>query len=148
MSITKKNTSGFTLLEVMVSMVIIGMGLVAVIGLFSSGLKSASLSQAYTQATILARHKMEEILSQKEIQPETMNGDFEDTDSEYRWEVEISPYEFRDEAEKEKGEEEPRFDSRIIKMYQIHTKVSWKSGKKDRSVDLVTLKTVLEKELK
>ena len=135
---------GFTLLEVMVAMAILSIGLVSIMGLFSSGLRSASLSQSYTLATMLARQKMEEIASQQEIRAETLGGDFEGDYSSYNWEVEINPYEFREE---EDLEEEAKYNNFIIRMFKIITKISWEEGNKKRSVSLVTLKTVLEKEL-
>ena len=132
---------GFTLLEIMVSMAILGIGLVSVIGLFSSGLKTASLSNNYTLATMLARQKMEEIASQSEISAETLSGEFEGEYSNYFWQVDIDPYEF-----KENLEEEAKYKEYLIKMYKIQTMVSWKQEKKNRNVKLVTLKTILEKE--
>ena len=118
--------------------------MVSVIGLFSSGLKSARLSQSYTLATLLARQKMEEVCSKQEFQAETSSGDFEGDYNSYSWEVEVEPYEFREE---DTEEEEAKFNNYLITMFRIKTKVSWNEGKKTRSVDLVTLKSVLEKEL-
>ena len=69
----------------MVAMAILGIGLVSIMGLFSSGLNSAKLSENYTLATILARQKMEEIASEKELQPGSSSGDFEEDYSFYKY---------------------------------------------------------------
>lgn len=52
---------GFTLLEVMVAVFILGVGLLAIIHLFPIGLRASKVSQDTTLASFLAQAKMEEL---------------------------------------------------------------------------------------
>jgi len=52
---------GFTLLEVMVAVFILGVGLLAIMHLFPIGLRASKVSQDTTLASFLAQAKMEEL---------------------------------------------------------------------------------------
>ena len=52
---------GFTLIEVLVAVAILGVGLTVLIELFSGGLRLGRASEEYTKAVNYARMKMEEI---------------------------------------------------------------------------------------
>ena len=54
-------SKGFTLLEVMVAVIILGFGLLAIMHLFPIGLKASKLSQDTTVASFLSQAKMEEL---------------------------------------------------------------------------------------
>lgn len=56
-----KNGAGFSLLEVMVAVIILGFGLLAIMHLFPIGLKASKISQDTTVASFLAQAKMEEL---------------------------------------------------------------------------------------
>jgi len=55
------NTKGFTLIEIVISLGILLIGILAVLALFPVGFDSASRSADLTKATIFAQDKMEEI---------------------------------------------------------------------------------------
>jgi general secretion pathway protein I len=114
---------GFTLLEVIVAVAIMGISLVLIMQLFSGGLRSGKTSQDYTTAVIHTREKMEEML----INPAAGTGEF---DNGYRWQTEVVPY-------GSQGKE----DSRLLK---ISVKVSW--SERNRTVELTTLKAISEAE--
>lgn len=59
----KKNHSGFTLVEIAASLVIIGVALVSILGMFYVGSKAGRLSEERTIACNLLERKMEEIIS-------------------------------------------------------------------------------------
>jgi general secretion pathway protein I len=54
-----RGQGGFTLVEVVVAMAILGISLVVVIELFSGGLRLGRASEEYTVAAQLARQKIE-----------------------------------------------------------------------------------------
>ena len=54
-----KNGAGFSLLEVMVAVIILGFGLLAIMHLFPIGLKASKISQDTTLASFLAQAKIE-----------------------------------------------------------------------------------------
>ena len=121
---TQENNRGFTLLEVIIAIAIMGISIVLIMQLFSGGLRLGKISGDYTAAVIHAREKMEEML----IKPEASAGKF---DSKYKWQSEVSSYST---AEKK--------DSKLLK---ISVKVSWQENK---ALELVTLKAVQEESVK
>jgi general secretion pathway protein I len=120
------NVSGFTLMEVIVSLAIIGISFVMVMQLFSGGLKASRRSCNYTRAVVHAKYKMEEVA----FVPDQDSGVFEDG---FKWESEIEPY----------GElEESNFD-----LVKIKIRVFWDdAGSRQNSVELVSLKTISSEE--
>ncbi len=57
-----KKSSGFTLIEILIALVVLGMGITLLITMFTVGLKGVISNQARTQATNLAQDLMDEIL--------------------------------------------------------------------------------------
>ncbi len=53
--------AGFTLLEVMVAVIVLGFGLLAIMHLFPIGLRASKISQDTTVASFLAQAKIEEL---------------------------------------------------------------------------------------
>lgn len=81
---------GFTLLEVIVSLAVMGVGLVAVLEAFSAGLRLSLQDEFLTTATFLAAGKMEEVMKETYITPGTDEGDFGDEFPDFTWTVEIA----------------------------------------------------------
>ena len=77
---------GFTLLEVMASLAILGFGILLVIELFSRGLATAKSVQDSTAMAMLAGEKMSETLSRKNITEVKESG----SDNGFSWSVNIS----------------------------------------------------------
>jgi general secretion pathway protein I len=81
---------GFTLLEVMIAVAIVGIALVALLGLGNRSIEVNGRLQKITQATLLAQHRMTEIetvplSAGAELQEE--EGNFETPFEAYRWRV-------------------------------------------------------------
>ena len=67
MNFYRKGSAGFTLLEIMVSLAIIGIALVTLLQLFSGALRSAKLSRDYSIALLEAKKKMDMIMAVKSL---------------------------------------------------------------------------------
>jgi type II secretion system protein I len=67
-------TRGFTLLEVLVAMTILGLGVVTLLQIFSSGLRLGSRSSARTETMSNGARVMDNILAQKKLQEGSQNG--------------------------------------------------------------------------
>ncbi len=80
-----KRNKGFTLIEVVVALAILGIGLTVIIELFSGGLRLARASMEYTEAVNYARIKMEEITVKPGVEEGTQEGESEDKT--FRWQV-------------------------------------------------------------
>jgi prepilin-type N-terminal cleavage/methylation domain-containing protein len=80
-------THGFTLLEVLVSTILLGTVFVAVVGLTSQSLRNIDRMQPQERALLHAREKMNESLLLEELTPTTRSGHWDDG---YQWQLEIS----------------------------------------------------------
>jgi prepilin-type N-terminal cleavage/methylation domain-containing protein len=78
--------AGFTLLEVVVAMAIVGLGVVTLLELFSMGLRLGARSSVRTEANSYARQVMDEVLARRNLQDGTERGGAEPN---RRWSVQI-----------------------------------------------------------
>jgi general secretion pathway protein I len=125
------STKGFTLIEIVVALAILGIGLTVIIELFSGGLRLGRTSEEYTRAMGYARMKMEEIISKRNIQEGTDEGDFDKT---FRWQVDIKKIDLFP-LDKNPDLKPP------VDLFQVKVNILWKSGSKERSTILETYKT-------
>jgi len=117
---------GFTLIEVIVAMAILGISLVLIMQLFSAGLKSAKASCDYTIAIVHAKDKMGE-LSQTLAND---SGTFEDG---FKWETEIQDYK--------------AIDDSAYKLNKLTVKILWPDAlKQEKSIEMVSLKMLTGEE--
>lgn len=83
--------AGFTLLEVMVATLIMGIAVVSLLSSIGSSMRNASRLTAYDRAVMLSRTKMDEILVDHRIPTgSTLEGKF---DEETGWRAYLSPFE-------------------------------------------------------
>ena len=127
-----RRNRGFTLVEVVVAMAILGISLVLVIELFSGGLRLGRASEEYTVAAQLARQKIEEIALYKPVEEGIEEGEF---DSFYRWQVEVKKIDLL--LFPTDTDYKPPVD-----FYQIQVRILWKSGSKERTTRIETFRTV------
>ncbi|MBI5749414.1 MAG: prepilin-type N-terminal cleavage/methylation domain-containing protein [Nitrospinae bacterium] len=139
---------GFTLLEVMVAIVILGLGLTVVFELFSGGLKSVEISNDYSNAVILANKKMSELSLKEMLKAGKEEGDFPGEEK-YKWEVEIIPYKVDEKtrffADAQNDRREGAHNDNPVKIYRLDVRVFWKTGLTEKDVRLTSLRTFMEK---
>lgn len=123
---------GFTLIEVVISLAILGIGLMVIIELFSGGLRLGRFSEEYTQALRYASLKLEEITIQKTLEEGEEEGEF---DSNFRWKVGVRKMDLLP-VEKEADFKRP------AELYHIRIEIIWNSGTKQRMTSLESYKTV------
>jgi len=127
----KRGNLGFTLMEVVVSMAILGIALTILLELFSGGLRSAKISEEYTKATWYGKAKMEEMLTVQDLREGVTEGSF---DSQYEWRSEVKK------SNPKLSLEEDGQTSLPIDLYQIIVRVSWPSGSGQRSYEVESLR--------
>jgi len=131
-SFLNSENSGFTLMEVVVAIAILGIGLTVIIELFSGGLRLGKVSEEYTRAVHYASLKLEEVAAQKTIEEGEEEGEFDTT---FRWQVAVQK---KDILLLDRGTEfKPPAD-----FYHVRIRVFWMSGTKERSASLETYKTL------
>ncbi|MDY0291074.1 MAG: prepilin-type N-terminal cleavage/methylation domain-containing protein [Desulfuromonadaceae bacterium] len=89
-----QSQKGFTLLEVMLAVVIVGTAFVACLSLVNTCIHSQGRVEHITTATMLAKHKMSELEAQARTGIATvpeLSGSYEEPYSIYAWEVEYLP---------------------------------------------------------
>jgi general secretion pathway protein I len=111
--IKQRESSGFTLLEVMVAMAIIAIALTAVLGSQSQGVSLASEAKFNTTAPLLAQSKIAEIEMTEAVDLSGNSGDFGEDFPGYTWEFIVEDVVF----------EKPENVSDLLK--RIDLKVSW-----------------------
>ncbi len=132
-----KDKKGFTLIEVLVAIAILGIGFGVIFELFSGGLRSAKLSEDYLKATWYGKAKMEEVLSQKDFSEGSTEGTF---DTQFSWKVDVTK------VTPSLGQKEGEESDLPVDLYQVVLKVSWPSGKGERSLDMESLRAFEIKE--
>lgn len=135
---------GFTLLEIMVAVAILGLAFVVIMQIFSIGLKSSMIDSQYSRAVFLAKTKMNEVLTSLDFEEGEDSGEFEDG---YEWTVQIEEFERPESDEKVPqaaivetsfDEEEERYN-----LYRAKVRVMWSSGGEGKKhVELNTLRIV------
>jgi len=81
---------GFTLLEVLVAMTIVGLGVVTLVEVFSLGLRLGSRSAVHTDAMTSGRQVMDEFLVTNKLERGSDQGSLP---NQGRWKVQVRPLE-------------------------------------------------------
>ena len=128
---TTRLNKGFTLIEVVVALAILGVGLTVIIELFSGGLRLGRASMEYTKAVNYARVKMEETMAKPTIEEGTQEG--ESDDKTFRWQVGMKKVDLLS-IDKSIDYKPP------VELFQVKIDVFWKSGSKEKSTSVESLK--------
>lgn len=122
-----KIESGFTLIEIIVALALIGLTISVVIQLFSASLKTVTRSESYVYASIKAESAMRSLLAEDKLKE---GGDSKVDREGYRVESTITEV------------EEDRTKDLNYKLLQIDLTCSWTEGEKNYSIHLSSLKAV------
>ena len=122
---------GFTLLEILVALAILGLAITIILQLFSANLRALSVSGNYVSAVTKAEAKMREILDDTNLSEKSWS---EVTDDGYRFDASIS------ETLKD------RTENLQVRLLEIDMTVQWTEGLKKKSLILKTMK-VLNKQI-
>jgi prepilin-type N-terminal cleavage/methylation domain-containing protein len=122
-----KTQLGFTLLEVVIAMAIVGLGVVALMEIFSMGLRLATASAARTEAVAYSRQVMDEFLVRQAFDGRADAGSIGKT---HRWQVDVQP--LRDGTDLGAT---MRWD-----INQITLRMRYPDGERDKLVEMQTLR--------
>lgn len=126
----RTDSKGFTLLEVLVALAILGIAITVVLQLFSANLRSIAASEDYISAVTTAEARLRDILDDEELSEKSWS---ETTSDGYRMDVTVS------DALTE------RTDNLQVKALIIDLTIRWVKGVKENSINLKTMKLVEKK---
>ncbi|MGQ9570569.1 MAG: type IV pilus modification PilV family protein [Thermodesulfovibrionales bacterium] len=121
---------GFTLLEILVALSILGIAITVLLQLFSANLRSLSVSEDYVFAVSKAEAKMREILDDKDLSEKSWT---EIIDDGYKMDVSIN------EGLKD------RTENLQVRIFEVTLSLSWTKNTKNKSLTLRTMKVVNKK---
>lgn len=119
--------AGFTLLEVLVAVAILGIAVAVILQLFAADLRAISVSGNYVDATAKAEAKMREVLDDNAL---AEGSSSEMTNDGYRIDVSVT---------KALGD---RTENLPVMLLDISLTVHWTKGTKERALSLRTMKMV------
>lgn len=123
---TRNGTRGFTLLEVLVALMILGFAVVTAIQLFAGGLRLLRVSGRHQEAALIADQKLREI---EVVEPGKTTG----TERDYEWELNVTPTEVPSEL--------IVTGPRPLRLYRLEVSVRWEGA---GGIQLATLRTAAE----
>jgi len=131
------NQHGFTLIEVLLAVMILGLSLTAILFQFQVALRAGSKARDVSQAAMLAKEKLEELKARKVFSAATESGSF---DNGYAWETIVSPYGYETTAE------DSSYESLTYETFELTAAVTWQAEERERRIEYSTLKTVKKQE--
>lgn len=118
-------SSGFTLLEVVVAVMVLGLAVAASFDVFSTGFRQSGAAERHVVAVIHAENRLAALGTLEPLVPGETNGEIDDT---YRWRLAISPLP-ADEAEREPD---------ALRPVRIDVTILWGGDADPESVTLTT----------
>ena len=125
--IERSSSTGFTLLEVLVAIALLGIAITMVLQLFSVDLRAIAASEEYVSAAAKAEAKMMEVLDDDTL---TDTSTSETTNDGYRLNVSVASI------------QSERTDPLPVVLMDIFVTVYWTKGANERSLSLRTMKLV------
>jgi general secretion pathway protein I len=119
---------GFTLLEVLVALVIVGLALGAIAGVFSNGLTAHETVSDAEAALAVADEQL--ALASAALRPGVSNGTY---GGRFAWRATVAPY-------TDPSDRSPDAPAALPKLYSVAVSVAWQDGRHSRALSLSTLR--------
>ncbi len=121
--------AGFSLLEILVAFVVMGLVVGTLLQVFGSGMRSAALSDEYSFAVQVAESRLQAVGTEIPVEAGNVSGTEEGTP--YQWVVSMQPVELDDDQDE---------FSLSVKPFQVTVVVSWSSAGQQREFALSSLR--------
>lgn len=122
---------GFSLLEVLVAFVVMGLVVGVILQLFGSSMRGVALSDEYSFAVQVAESRLAAVGNEIEVEDGSVSG--EEKGSGYRWEVQMEPLDAANLSEKLEKVQLP------LQLYRVEVAVTWQGDGKPRELHLSSL---------
>lgn len=130
---TKRNVAAFTLIEILITIVILSTGIVAVLHAFETSMVGLSKARDVLFSTVLCRDKLTDIeadLLSGEKLDGVSDGVFDGTYQDYRWGVESILVPHSVSADKGSGKGATKGEEKKPDLYEVKISV-WRNGYPD-----------------
>ena len=127
----KRSQSGFTLLEIVVAMAIVGIGVATVLQIFSVGLRLATASSARTDAVAYSRQAVDAFLARQIVDARGDSGSIGRT---FAWQIDVDPV--RDDSQ----DAPPNW-----RINEITLRLRYPEAERDKEIQMKTLRIVKQK---
>jgi prepilin-type N-terminal cleavage/methylation domain-containing protein len=124
-------TAGFTLIEVLVALAIVGLAMATIAGVFSNGLVGHETAADAEAALALGEEQLALAGATAALRPGTSKGDFA---GRFAWQTTISPYVDGDDVTQ--GAQ----PAGMPLLYRIAVSVAWHDGHRSRELALSTVR--------
>lgn len=142
-SVAEPGDAGFSLVEALVALVIAGLALTVVAGVFGTGLLVHQASDEVATALTLAEGKIAAAGAGEALRAGRSEGVF---GGRYSWELTIAPYDDRHDAEHPNARPQGNVAAigalplSALRLYRIAAAVAWREGTRQRRLALATLR--------
>ena len=123
-------TAGFSLVEVLVALTIVGLTLAATASVFSTGLFGHTAASDVDSALALAEEKLDAAGVAETLQPSSAEGVFA---GRFRWRLVVTRYE-------DKTSTVADLPALGYGLFRIETTVAWQRGRDERQLTIATLR--------
>ncbi len=121
---SKRHSSGYTLIEVLVAMVILALALSVLLQIFSGGLRNISISDDYTRAVLIARTQLNSTGAIASLATGSSDGI---SDEKFHWTRTVENYAYS------------ATTNVPLNAYTVTVEVEWSHAKSERRVQLSSL---------
>jgi general secretion pathway protein I len=125
---SRERAAGFTLIEVLIALAIVGLALGSIAGVFRNGLMGHETASNAEAALALAEEQL--ALASTALRPGASSGTY---DGRFVWQTTIAPYE-------DAGNKAADLPTSLPPLYRIAVSVGWHDGYRSRQVSLATLR--------
>jgi general secretion pathway protein I len=126
----RAGAAGFSLVEVLVALAIVGLTLAATATVFSTGLLGHTAASDFDTALALAEEKLDAAGADEPLRPSSANGVFA---GRFRWRLVVAPYADKASA----GVDQSGLAFRLM---HIEVTIAWPDGRQERQVALATIR--------
>lgn len=134
------SSPGFTLLEVMVALMIMGVGLVSVLEVFSSSIRLGAKASQRTQAAIYGQNLMDRLFSLEQLEDGELSGELSNG---YAWRAQVQEIYPADDNDRLRPEGDNETD--FLHLKDIEVRIMWQENFGQQELVLRALRTVMER---
>jgi general secretion pathway protein I len=124
----KCRNQGFTLIEVLVALAIVGLALGAIAGVFSNGLTAHETVSDAEAALAVGEEQL--AIAAASLHPGASNGTY---GGRFAWRATVAPY-------TEPSDQSPDAPTTLPQLYRVAVSVAWQDGRHSRALSLSTLR--------